>query len=76
MKTYTINDFQEGEIVFLKTDLSQSMVISNVDKNNNVIRCYWRDKKKNISINEVFPPAVLCKESDIPPKMGIRIQAL
>lgn len=66
MKTYTINDFEIGEVVYLKSDLSQAMAISNIDVKDNMIRCYWRDKKKNQSINEVFPPSVLCKYDDKP----------
>ncbi|MBI5010934.1 MAG: hypothetical protein HZB98_15065 [Bacteroidia bacterium] len=66
MKTYTINDFEIGEVVYLKSDLHQAMAISDIDVKENMIRCYWRDKKKNQSINEIFPPAVLCKGSDIP----------
>lgn len=76
MKTYTINDFKEGEVVYLKSDLTQSMAISNIDIKDNMIRCYWRDKKKNQSINEVFPPAVLCKEVDIPPRSSVRFHSL
>jgi uncharacterized protein YodC (DUF2158 family) len=76
MKTYTINDFKEGEVVYLKTDLTQSMAISNINIKDNMIRCYWREKKKNQSVNEAFPPAVLCKEEDIPPIMSKSIQVL
>lgn len=76
MKTYSINDFKAGEIVYLKSDTSQPMAISKVDVNNNSIRCYWRDKKKGQAVNETFPPEVLCKESDIPPRMAMRVQSI
>ena len=65
MKTYVINDFKVGEIVYLKSDFKQPMVIRGIDTNGNMIRCNWRDNKK--TMNEVFPPEVLCKESDKPP---------
>lgn len=65
MKTYTINDFKVGEVVYLKSDFSQPMSIINIDVNSETIRCYWRDKKKS-PVNETFPSALLCKEDDKP----------
>jgi uncharacterized protein YodC (DUF2158 family) len=76
MKTYAINDFTVGEVVYLKSDFTIQMVINKIDTNEDLIHCYWRDKKKNQSMNEFFPPSVLCKENDLPPRSTIRVQAL
>jgi hypothetical protein len=75
MKIYSINDFIVGEVVYLKSDFSIPMVISKIDVSEDLIRCYWRDKKKSQSMNEAFPPSVLCKEND-KPRPTMRVQSL
>lgn len=66
MKTYKINEFEIGEVVYLKSDFTLPMVISTIDENEGLIRCYWRDKTKKTTMNEDFPPSVLCKAKDKP----------
>lgn len=75
MKTYKINDFEIGEVVYLKSDFTLAMVISTVDENAGLIRCYWRDKTKKTAMYDDFPPSVLVKEDD-KPKSSIRITTL
>ena len=76
MKTYAINDFIESETVYLKTDFSQPMTVTNIDIIKKTICCFWRDKKNNQSRNECFPPTVLCKEEDKPPLRSASITAV
>lgn len=51
MKTYKISDFEVGEVVYLKSDFTIEMVISTIDENEGLIRCYWRDKSKKTTMN-------------------------
>ena len=76
MKTYKINDFEIGEVVYLKYDFTLAMVISTIDENAGLIRCYWRDKTKKTAMYEDFPPSVLSKENDIPPRAIMRIHTI
>jgi uncharacterized protein YodC (DUF2158 family) len=76
MKTYSINDFKAGDVVYLKSDLSQAMTVSKVDVEDNSVKCYWRDKKKNQTLNESFPPEVLCQADERDDLMTPRIYTL
>ena len=66
MKTYTIDEFTIGEIVYHKSNLSISMVVEEIKKEENKILCNLYDRKNSEYINKSFSPSVLCKGSDKP----------